>query len=48
MYLLECKATGIYLLTNLNDGLPEVFGLHTVAVVTHLGLDDKLDHKYLL
>lgn len=37
-----------YLLPNLNHGLPEVLGFHAVAVVTHLVLDDVLNHKHLL
>lgn len=37
-----------YLLPHLHHSLPEVFGFHTMAVVTHLVLDDKLDHEHLL
>lgn len=42
------KTNITYLLSNLDDCLPEVLGLHTMAVVAHLGLNDKLHHKHLL
>lgn len=47
-YMVQVKDTNTYLLSNLNHCLPEVLGLHTVAVVTHLVLDDILHHKHLL
>lgn len=42
------QTTVSHLLSDLNNSFPEVLGLHTVAVITHLGLDDKLYHKHLL
>lgn len=44
----KCVLQHTYLLPNLHYSLPEVLGFHAMAVVTHLGLNDKLDHKHLL
>lgn len=36
------------LLPQLDHSLPKVFGFYTMAVITHLRLDDKLHHEHLL
>lgn len=36
------------LLSDLHDCFPEVFGLHPMAILTHLMQDDKLHHEHLL
>ena len=37
-----------YLLPNLNHSLPEILSFHSVAISTHLGLNNIIHHKHLL
>lgn len=37
-----------YLLPDLNHGLPEILSFYSMAVSTHLGLNNIVHHKHLL